>query len=326
MKKVRSFFINFVPYHSWRKGLRFLLCELGLSHYLNYLHYEYLNGEQFKDIREGKKGKPTSFENVLSAVAICKNEAPYLQEWLEYHLLVGIEKFYIYNNESSDNTREVLDPYIKEGIVVYEEFPGASLQCYSYSKTIRERRNKTKWLAIIDLDEFIVPTGNEDIKDFLKDFDGYSQIIVGWKVYGSDGHKNKPQGLVIENFKSCSAPDYITNSKVIVNPRYVRAVMNPHWCFVNGVSVDENKKLFEAYPYTTYYLTPISKNKICINHYHNKSWEEYLQKCAKGCADKNTLIRGKDLFEYYDKNEVFDPVMDKYITAVKAAIKKRNEK
>ena len=50
--------------------------------------------------------------------AIClifKDEAPFLQEWIEYHHLIGIEHFYLYNNNSTDNYEEVLKPYIDKG-------------------------------------------------------------------------------------------------------------------------------------------------------------------------------------------------------------------
>lgn len=51
----------------------------------------------------------------LSVCSIFKNEAPYLREWIEYHLIVGIEHFYLYNNNSEDNFEEVLRPYIEKG-------------------------------------------------------------------------------------------------------------------------------------------------------------------------------------------------------------------
>ena len=44
------------------------------------------------------------------------NEAAYLEEWISYHLLINVDHFYVYNDESTDNTPEVLAPYIKQGI------------------------------------------------------------------------------------------------------------------------------------------------------------------------------------------------------------------
>ena len=42
----------------------------------------------------------------VSACAIFQNEAPYLKEWIEYHRLIGVEHFYLYNNGSTDNYDE----------------------------------------------------------------------------------------------------------------------------------------------------------------------------------------------------------------------------
>ena len=59
----------------------------------------------------------------LAVCAIAKNEGPYFQEWIEWHRKQGVEKFYIYDNESTDGTREVLEPYIASGLVDYTYFP-----------------------------------------------------------------------------------------------------------------------------------------------------------------------------------------------------------
>ncbi len=46
-----------------------------------------------------------------------RDEAPYLKEWVEYHRMVGVDHFWLYNNSSIDNWEEVLQPYIDEGLV-----------------------------------------------------------------------------------------------------------------------------------------------------------------------------------------------------------------
>ena len=60
----------------------------------------------------------------LTLCAIAKNEGRYLQEWIEYHKMLGVEKFFIYDNESADNTRKILQPYIVTKLVEYCYFPG----------------------------------------------------------------------------------------------------------------------------------------------------------------------------------------------------------
>ena len=60
----------------------------------------------------------------LTLCAIAKNEGRYLQEWIEYHKMLGVEKFFIYDNDSADNTLEILQPYIDANLVEYCYFPG----------------------------------------------------------------------------------------------------------------------------------------------------------------------------------------------------------
>ena len=45
--------------------------------------------------------KKTGKQQKKYTVAVCaifKNESVFLKEWLEYHLLIGVEHFYLYNN------------------------------------------------------------------------------------------------------------------------------------------------------------------------------------------------------------------------------------
>src|SRR5436190_22744853 len=53
----------------------------------------------------------------LAVCAMFQNEARFLKEWLEFNILIGVEHFYLYNNYSTDNYLEILQPYIDAGIV-----------------------------------------------------------------------------------------------------------------------------------------------------------------------------------------------------------------
>ena len=99
-------------------------------------------------------------ENKMAIVAIFKNEGKNLVEWIEYHLNLGFEKFYLYDNESSDNPQEILRPFIKNNKVVYTFFPGKGMQLRAYNDALKKYRYKIHYMAFIDLDEFIMPLKN----------------------------------------------------------------------------------------------------------------------------------------------------------------------
>ncbi len=45
--------------------------------------------------------------------------------------------------------------------------PGVNQQLACYEKIVSEYRDQNKWLAIIDLDEFLVPLKANTIREFL---------------------------------------------------------------------------------------------------------------------------------------------------------------
>ena len=55
----------------------------------------------------------------LVMTAVLQNEASFLPEWLEYHLLrsVGFEHFYLYDDGSTDALATTVAPYVAEGLV-----------------------------------------------------------------------------------------------------------------------------------------------------------------------------------------------------------------
>ena len=100
------------------------------------------------------------FLHDLAIVAIMKNEGHYLKEWLDYHLTAGVDHFYLYDNESTDNQAEVAKPYVEAGLVGYFPFPGKNMQMFAWNKAVKEFKFQCRYMAFIDADEFIFPKVN----------------------------------------------------------------------------------------------------------------------------------------------------------------------
>ncbi|MBQ3452222.1 MAG: glycosyltransferase family 92 protein [Selenomonadaceae bacterium] len=97
------------------------------------------------------------FLHNLAVVAIMKCEGPYLKEWLDYHLIAGVDHFYLYDNESPDNQAEVAKPYIEAGLVDYFSLPGKAMQMVAYNDAVRRFKFHCRYMAFIDSDEFVYP-------------------------------------------------------------------------------------------------------------------------------------------------------------------------
>lgn len=260
------------------------------------------------------------FPHYLCIAAVARDEGRYFKEWIDYHLLVGVEKFFIYDNQSTDNTYEVLKPYIDAGIVEYQYVEGEGIQNQVNYYAVCHARDKTKWLAVIDLDEFIMPVADKTIPEFLRRFSPRTaQIFIRWCLYGSSGHVQRPAGLVIENYKYRKRDNSNEANKIIVNPRMVVGCVSAHAFDVIGRSVDECDNTVAPSPV----IPGLTQNIIRINHYRCKSWQDSQEKHSKG-----DVLYGRDYVRYtradfdkFDTNDVYDDAMDKYATQLKRADK-----
>jgi hypothetical protein len=238
----------------------------------------------------------------LAICAIAKNEGEYFKEWIEWHRKLGVEKFYIYDNESSDNTREILAPFIDSGLVEYIFFPGKKRQLYAYDDCLEKHRFDTRWIAVIDLDEFIVPIKDKTITEFLKRFENFPVVEINWLIYGSSGAKKKENGTVMERFNHHSEPNHFSNRHVksIVDPCRIYSFTGCHEAArISGHAADSYGQLIKK----NFRDRKPQHDVIRINHYAVKSYEEFLLKRNRGRARTNK-IRDFQYFENYDLNDV----------------------
>lgn len=56
---------------------------------------------------------------MLAICSVIQNEAPFIAEWIEYHMLphIGVSEFVLYDDGSGDGTLEVLAPYVQSKLV-----------------------------------------------------------------------------------------------------------------------------------------------------------------------------------------------------------------
>lgn len=232
----------------------------------------------------------------LSVCAIAKNEAPYLEEWVEFHRLVGVEHFYLYDNSSSVPIRETLKKQISEGWVSVIEFAGVAMQLPAYNHGVNQGLS-SKWIAFIDIDEFLFPTVGDDLRIILEEFEAHGAVVVNWVTFGSSGHLQKPHGLQIDNFRM-RQPDASSRNeliKSIVRPQCVSKVLHPH-CFQLKAGFDSVNERHQRVPYSPV-STPPSLQKLRINHYYTRSHAEFLEKMGRGRVSGGALLTPKEFDE-----------------------------
>lgn len=238
----------------------------------------------------------------LAVCVIAKDEGPYLKEWIDWHTALGVEKFYFYDNGSTDDTRAILAPYIDSGVVEYIFYPGQKRQIAAYDDCIDRHRLDTRWLAFIDIDEFIVPLQDPSIPRLLGRYEEAAAVEINWLIYGSNGLIEKDERPVMERFTSHALPDFRMNRMVksIVNPRKVVNMIGCHEAArLNGCAVDSMGRTVRRH----FREREPQLDIVRINHYAVKSRREFEEKQQRGRASGKQRPIPEAYFTTYDRNE-----------------------
>jgi hypothetical protein len=261
----------------------------------------------------------------LAICAIYRDEAPYLREWVAFHRLVGVDRFFLYNNRSIDSHEEALAPFVEDGSVLVHDWPIYPAQIQAYDHCLKAHRDDARWIAFIDLDEFLFSPTGRPLSEILPEFEEWPGVGVNWAVFGSSGHRTRPAGLVIESYTRRTADSGINRHiKSIVDPKRVRGFSMPHFfMYTDGLAVNENGRPITGPPFSL--TEDVSFARLRVNHYATKSEEEYRRKLARGPADSTTpkreLLTEANISRRLEKlDDVADDAIQIYLPAVRTAL------
>lgn len=252
----------------------------------------------------------------ISICSIFKNEASYMKEWIEYNLLIGIDHFYLYNNNSEDDYQSVLQPYIEKGVVTLTEWPDIPGQISAYKHWYEHYRQDTNWCTFLDLDEFLCPLKDVNIKDWLKKHYKYPLYAIYWKMFGTSGitepDKNK---LVIEQYTN-SWDKFATATKIIYNTDYniekfFTSMMHKFNVKYKGFSIPPINMFGYFINHWEIHRHGNKEADIQCNHYWSKSYNEYIAKHKRGSAvwEKGKSKRTIEMFlwnEHFSRSKDYN--------------------
>ena len=253
----------------------------------------------------------------LSICAIFKNEAPYLREWIEFHRLVGVEQFHLYQNYSEDDYPSVLCRYIEAGVVHVTDWPRQPpCQVQAYQHFIALHKGEPWWVAFLDCDEFLFSPCHATISEAIEAVASpeWGAIGVNWMCFGASGQEEADPRPVIERFTLRPTDGFQPNRHIKTIARMDRVQStgsSSHVFETHGGTFSELGQQTSG-PFT---LLP-THSRLRINHYHTKSRQEYLRRIARGNAD-GAPARSLSEFEGYQAADIDDRAIWRFLPALK---------
>lgn len=276
-------------------------------------------------IRKMGCGNPKERPVGLAVVAIGKNESEYIAEWVAYHKAVGVERIYLYDNDSTDGMKNYIQKFINEGFVIYNQIHGSCQQFAAYCKGLWDYGHECRYMAFIDCDEFLTPVcyGDNIIEHLDRLFAQNPQaggVLVNWCMYGSSHFERKTDGLLIDNFvyRANIGRQGTNVTKTILRPECSLMWDHPHYPVyrIGYYGIDTTGKKNNGF------WNEIEEYKLLqVNHYFTKSKEQWIKRRSQGKADLGSAdTRTLEEFYAHDNNDVLDESAKKYSNQVKTLL------
>lgn len=248
---------------------------------------------------------------------IARDEDRYIVEWVAYHLAIGFEHVFLYDNMSVTPIASLIDPkFLVEKVTVirWPSYPGESAQLAAYRHFLHTYRDWVEWAAVIDLDEFLNLKKDQSIHHFLDRFPDASAISINWRLFGGCGETRYRRAPMIERFPKASEVELRENTHVktihrLERTKEIHIHSGSYW---TGAEVATPSGVM-APVYN--FMKPTNKNYdvAAINHYMCKSRDEWVVKSIRGYCD-HTVVDLDD----YDRASAGDVTEDSILRRLPA--------
>lgn len=275
------------------------------------------------------KPKKVNGKHEVAICAIFKNEARFFREWIEYHKVVGVSHFYLYNNFSEDNYLEVLQVYIDRGEVTLVDWPVAQGQSKAYEHWFKNFKNECHWVSFLDIDEFICPLKHQSIGAWVKAYQNFPSVVIYWKMFGTSGlMKHDQERLVIEQYHVCWGKRYAVG-KVLYNTFFDIAEfgLDVHHMpqtklsfFGFQIIIPPVNEFCHFLKWNIHRVNNIRSNEssIQINHYWSKAFDYYMSKQDRGDVAFQKSPLNLDYFYWHEtKNCSVDYSIYRFLVKLK---------
>ncbi|CAL5398873.1 hypothetical protein CsSME_00021913 [Camellia sinensis var. sinensis] len=248
----------------------------------------------FKSEEEkGRRKKKRNGKYELCACTMVWNQASALREWIMYHSWLGIERWFIYDNNSDDGIKDVIDELeLEEYNVTRHVWPWIKTQEAGFSHCVLRARDECNWVGFMDVDEFFyfpVPTRNQrsrklhfpgqnSLRNLVMNFSSSSspslspspiaEIRTACHSFGPSGLRSPPPQGVMVGY-TCR----------LQSPERHKSIVRPDALDISLLNVVHHFHLRKGFKYLN-----LPQSTAVINHYKYQVWESFRAKFFRRVA------------------------------------------
>ncbi|KAB1207941.1 hypothetical protein CJ030_MR7G026890 [Morella rubra] len=231
-----------------------------------------------------EKSKRNRSKHELCVCTMLWNQASALREWIMYHAWLGVERWFIYDNDSDDGIEEVIKELESQNYnVSRQSWPWIKAQEAGFSHCALKARDECNWVGFFDVDEFFYfPSafrhpkgyglpGQDLLKSMVANFSSsttIAEIRTACHSFGPSGlRSHPPQGVTVGY--TCR----------LQSPERHKSIVRPDLLDISLLNVVHHFQLREGFRYLN-----VLESTAMINHYKYQVWETFKAKFFRRVA------------------------------------------
>lgn len=236
-----------------------------------------------------------------------RNEGVSLLEWIAHYRIIGFDTIFVYSNDNTDASDDLLEALSDAGIIrlcwnAASPRVSPQIKAYRHAFWCEPEVAEHEWAAMLDADEFLVPCIDSqlvpEIGSWLQKIErrhSASAVSLNWKWFGGDGGFKKQVGLCAERFREAVPNEHV---KTVFKLRDAVDTVNVHVPLLSKGKRQIGGDGRETPPYSA--KLPPAYAYGQINHYWNKSFEEFYAKKKRGRGAVNRAAKQRDYAEFFN--------------------------
>lgn len=215
---------------------------------------------------------PAEKDHEMCICTMLRNQARFIREWVMYHARIGVQRWFIYDNNSNDNIESVIDSLSSEKFnITRHVWPWIKTQEAGFAHCALRARDVCNWVGFIDVDEFFRLPSGLILHDLIRNLSGdgsVAELRISCHSFGPSGLKEVPKkGVMVGYTCRLATPE---RHKSIVKPEALNSTL---------INVVHHFHLRDGFEYVN-----VNRSMLVINHYKYQVWEVFKDKFLRRVA------------------------------------------
>ncbi|CAD5324291.1 unnamed protein product [Arabidopsis thaliana] len=208
----------------------------------------------------------------MCVCTMTRNAAAVLREWVMYHAGIGVQRWFIYDNNSDDDIIAEIENLERRGYNISRHFwPWIKTQEAGFSNCAIRAKSDCDWIAFIDVDEFFYIPSGETLTSVIRNYtttDSIGEIRTPCHSFGPSGLRSRPRSGVTSGY-TCR----------VVLPERHKSIIRPEAMNATLINVVHHFHLRDGFTFAD-----MDKDIMVINHYKYQVWEVFKEKFYRRVA------------------------------------------